>query len=184
MTHETEKFMRIVGGTFLFFFLLCLLLAAAPQDAQGQNLPTEPTATIYPFVTGQARALLEADWTETPHQFERGYCGQVHGIFRPSEDGFVPGDMTMFIVIDSAVPAHMDSADEHHSKFECPAGWATIHTHPPSQDLYGYECWPSRNDLMAIISLGNQFGIIQCDKHAFRFYFPYELRPMSSGDDN
>jgi hypothetical protein len=71
-------------------------------------------------------------------------------------------------------------------QFECAKGTPELHTHTPATCLtddksscradgpLAYSCQPSRSDYEELLARGDEYGIIQCDRRAFRFYYPSE----------
>lgn len=182
----------LIGILLVTIALLSLLILGTAAGAQGP-FPTTPTVVIYPAVVGEARATLEKDWNDSDaYQPERGYCVTEFvqaGV--PTEHG-QPG-YNIWIVVKKVVPASDPSNSTRRSMVNCPPGQPTLHTHPPATcDRAGanctlggegaYECAPSRQDLESLILLENNWGIIQCDRHAFRFFYPFELRFLSQSD--
>ena len=132
------------------------------------------------------REVLEQAWSEDSRQVERAYCVThwsfgVHHVSRtiPRQDD------TVFRVF-KVVPATMVKAGPASAEFECPAGMPELHIHTPTTcsgdnldtcvvgGLNAYSCQPSRGDLEKLADRGDAFGVVQCDRRAFRFYFASE----------
>jgi hypothetical protein len=86
-------------------------------------------------------------------------------------------------------PAETSDATPNGATFACPAGVPEVHTHPPAtcysdrkDQCYpggadAYSCQPSREDARKLIQRGDAFAIVQCDRHAFVFYYPSQFAP-------
>ena len=126
---------------------------------------------------------LRAAWTDDSTQSERAYCVQRARITsRPSLGGGVD---SIFRVL-AVKAATATSQDPNHVQFECAAGTPELHTHTPATCLtddtrscradgpLAFSCQPSRSDYEELLTRGDQYAIIQCDRRAFRFYYPSE----------
>ena len=155
--------------------LLAALLTAAPAAAQ----------TVRFGVIGDAvRAQLEQSWSEEPRQVERAYCVRRARI---SARVVGPGAVDTIIRVLAIRPAPVRSAGPNHADFECPRGTPSLHVHPPAtcvgdDDRFcesggpgAFSCQPSRDDYATLVRLGDPYGIIQCDRRSFRFYYPSEF---------
>ena len=131
-------------------------------------------------------AQLRAAWSDDSTQNERAYCVQRARITsRPTLGGGVD---SIFRVL-AVKPAVVTSQDPNHVQFECARGTPELHTHTPATCLtddagscradgpLAYSCQPSRSDFEELLARGDQYGIIQCDRRAFRFYYPSEYEP-------
>jgi hypothetical protein len=159
--------------------LIALVLAASPLRAQ---------AVRFGVVTDQARHQLEPTWSEDPQQFERAYCITNWSVVA-DRVARTPSQTDSIFRVVSVTPADLRAATPNSADFECPSGVPELHTHPPatcaSDNLAwcvaggpdAYSCQPSRGDLVKLVRRGDPFGVIQCDKRAFRFYFPSEYAP-------
>jgi hypothetical protein len=153
----------------------------------------------YGVVMDAARNALAAQWSDDPKQVERAYCvtqwwaassrnARVHA---GSDSGLVqkPDGReadTLFRVTEIK-PAETNDATPNGATFACPAGVPEVHTHPPAtcysdrtDQCYAggadaYSCQPSREDARKLMDRGDAFAIIQCDKHAFVFYYPSQF---------
>jgi hypothetical protein len=136
----------------------------------------------------QARRQLEPTWSEDPQQFERAYCVSNWSV-AVDRVNRTPVQQDSVFRVYAITPADLRSATPNSADFECPSGVPELHTHPPatcaSDNIAwcvaggpdAYSCQPSRGDLVKLIRRGDPFGVIQCDKRAFRFYFPAEYAP-------
>ena len=155
----------------------------------------------YGVVMDAARNALAAEWTDEPAQVERAYCvtqwwtatsrnARVHasndsaGVQKP--DGREAD--TVFRVI-QIKPVETTDATPNGATFACPPGVPEVHTHPPAtcysdraDQCYAggadaYSCQPSREDARKLLERGDAFAIVQCDRHAFVFYYPSQFAP-------
>jgi hypothetical protein len=81
-------------------------------------------------------------------------------------------------------PIAPTEATPNGATFACPTGVPELHTHPPAtcysdrtdQCFAGgadaYSCQPSREDVRKLLQRGDAFAVVQCDAHAFVFYYP------------
>jgi hypothetical protein len=93
---------------------------------------------------------------------------------------------TVYRVIDIK-PIETSEATPNGATFACPRGVPEVHTHPPAtcysdrtDQCYAggadaYSCQPSREDARKLLQRGDAFAIIQCDRHAFVFYYPSQF---------
>lgn len=141
-------------------------------------------------------AELRAAWSEDPTQLERAYCVQRARISSAPHLG--GGSDSIYRVL-SVRPATIGGQqDPNHVNFDCPHGTPELHTHTPATCLtddvgscrsdgpLAYSCQPSRDDYVVLLDRGDQYGIIQCDRRAFRFYYPSDYvvppRRVSTND--
>jgi hypothetical protein len=104
---------------------------------------------------------------------------------------------TVYRVI-AVKPVETSDATPNGATFACPRGVPEMHTHPPatcysdrSDQCYAggadaYSCQPSREDVRKLIQRGDPFAIVQCDRHAFVFYYPSqyaEPKPQQLAQD-
>ncbi len=138
-----------------------------------------------------ARAVLRAAWREDSTQPERAYCVRrariVARVISPTKI-----DSIFHVLL--VRPAHVDTASPNHVSFACHAGTPELHTHTPATCLTddpqycaaggpeAYSCQPSREDYEKLIQRGDPFAIIQCDRVAFRFYYPSEYVSPAKDD--
>lgn len=142
----------------------------------------------YGVMGDSVTAELRAAWSDDSTQSERAYCVQRARISsRPTLGGGVD---SIFRVL-AVKPATATGQDPNHVQFECATGTPELHTHTPATCLtddpsscradgpLAYSCQPSRSDYEELLARGDEYGIIQCDRRAFRFYYPseYETQP-------
>lgn len=160
--------------------LLAAAVAALPPSARAQ-------VVRYGVIGDSVRAQLGRAWSTDYRQSERGYCvRRAYILARPVSRTAVD---SIFRVLEVR-PAHPSDADPNHVAFECTPGTPELHTHPPATCYNAnvawceaggpdaYSCQPSRADYEELIRRGDPFGIIQCDRWAYRFYYPSDYRPM------
>ena len=154
--------------------------------ALGAAATAEGQAVRLGVVMDQPREALERLWSEEPRQVERAYCVAqfTYGAYQVSREAPAKVD-TIFRVL-ALSDAPVANAGPSSIEFECPAGQPEVHTHTPttcSSDavktctvggLNAWSCQPSRQDLEKLLARGDPFGIIQCDRRSFRFYYPHE----------
>ncbi|HKV50641.1 MAG TPA: hypothetical protein VJO52_05505 [Gemmatimonadaceae bacterium] len=137
----------------------------------------------YGVMEDSARAMLRTAWRNDSAQPERAYCVRrariVAHVISPTKVD------SIFHVLEVR-PAHVDSASPNHVSFACGHGTPELHTHTPATCLgddpkyctadgpEAYSCQPSRDDYEKLVQRGDEFAIIQCDRVAFRFYYPSE----------
>lgn len=156
-----------------------LALALGTGHVEGQ-------AVRLGVVMDQPREALEKVWTEDARQVERAYCVATwtYGVYQVSREAPAKVD-TIFRVM-TVQDAPVVNAGPSSIEFECPSGQPEMHTHTPTTctgddvktctvgGLNAWSCQPSRQDLEKLIARGDPFGIIQCDRRSFRFYYPNE----------
>lgn len=134
---------------------------------------------------GPRKTLADA-WSDTPRQLERAYCikNWTSGVYHVSRTPPIQDD-TIFRVF-SIESADGSNAGPMSIDFSCPTGMPELHVHTPTTctgdsvatcvtgGINAYSCQPSRGDLQKLVRRGDEFGVVQCDKHAFRFYYPSE----------
>lgn len=132
------------------------------------------------------RQTLASAWTESPTQVERAYCVKdwSYGVYHVSKTEPIQDD-TVFRVF-AIEPADASNAGPMSVDFNCPTGMPELHIHTPTTcmgddlatcitgGLNAYSCQPSRGDLEKLVRRGDPFGVVQCDRRAFRFYYPSE----------
>lgn len=128
-------------------------------------------------VTRQLRGL----WTDDSTQNERAYCVQRARI---SSRPVLGGGVDSIYRVLAVKPVETTGRDPNHVQFECAPGTPELHTHTPATCLtdessschfdgpLAFSCQPSRADYRELVTRGDQFAIIQCDRRAFRFYYP------------
>lgn len=156
--------------------LLVTMFAAGTRQLSAQTVR-------YGVMGDSVTAELRAAWSDDSTQSERAYCVQRARISsRPTLGG---GIDSIFRVL-AVKPATPTSQDPNHVQFECAKGTPELHTHTPATCLtdnasscrangpLAYSCQPSRSDYEELLARGDEYGIIQCDRRAFRFYYPSE----------
>ncbi len=132
------------------------------------------------------RKTLADAWTEAPKQVERAYCIKewAAGVYHVSRRPPIQDD-TIFRVF-AIESADASNAGPMSVDFNCPTGMPELHVHTPTTctgdnlatcvtgGINAYSCQPSRGDLEKLIRRGDEFGVVQCDRRAFRFYYPSE----------
>ena len=149
----------------------------------------------YGVMGDSVTAQLRAAWTDDSTQVERAYCVQRARITsRPALGG---GSDSIYRVL-AVKPAATTGQDPNHVTFACAHGTPQLHTHTPATCLtddagscradgpLAYSCQPSRSDYEQLLDRGDQYAIIQCDRRAFRFFYPNDYvappqRPSMSG---
>lgn len=160
----------------------CALAAGGtlPRRAAGQGVRLG-------VMMDSARATLDRVWSEDARQVERAYCVThwSYGVYHVSRDVPVKDD-TVYRVF-AIRPAAVASAGPSSADFACPPGVPELHVHTPTTcagddlnscvvgGLNAYSCQPSRGDLEKLVDRGDAFGVVQCDRRAFRFYFASEF---------
>jgi hypothetical protein len=158
--------------------------------------PAAAQSVRFGVVMDQARRALEPTWSEDPQQFERAYCitNWTVAVDRVTKN---PPQQDSIFRVQAVTPADLRSATPNSADFECPPGVPELHTHPPATCASdnvawcvaggpdAYSCQPSRGDLVKLVRRGDPFGVIQCDKRAFRFFFPTEyIHPVQAASGN
>ena len=159
-----------------------LLVAMSVAGARHLSAQTVRYGVMGDSVTAELRAA----WSDDSLQDERAYCVQRARISsRPTLGG---GIDSIFRVL-AVKPAVPTSKDPNHVQFECAKGTPELHTHTPATCLtddksscradgpLAYSCQPSRSDYEELLARGDEYAIIQCDRRAFRFYYPSEYVP-------
>ncbi|HEX6536348.1 MAG TPA: hypothetical protein VF041_17285 [Gemmatimonadaceae bacterium] len=158
-------------------------LLSAPGGAQ---------TVRYGVVMDRPRVTLDSLWSDDPRQVERAYCVTNYstGAYHVSREQPVQDD-TIFRVF-AVKPANVNGAGPNTVDFECPDGVPELHTHTPSTcagddvktcvagGLNAWSCQPSRKDLEKLARRGDPFAVVQCDRRAFRFYYPSEYVPAGA----
>jgi hypothetical protein len=184
----------IISLVFCLAFWTTLLFAQMVPSTQ--NMPTQQDTsryiTVYYGVLMDApRKMLDSLWSVDPNQVERGFCVGAVSYGSNWEYDMWGRKIGRDIVarVWSVFPAKVSEATpDGIENLDCPDGNQHIHTHPPTtcdhdnkNCVYGgmnaWQCQASRTDYMTLIRKGHRFGIIQCDRNAFRFYWPSEYRP-------
>lgn len=170
--------------------LAALALGAVPAVAQAVRLGV---------VMDAPRDTLERLWSDEARQVERAYCvaRYSYGAYQVSRETPAKVD-TIFRVL-SLAEAPVANAGPSSIEFECPTGQPEVHTHTPTTcsgddvatctigGLNAWSCQPSRQDFEKLLARGDPFGVIQCDRRSFRFYYPHEytvpVQVLSRGRD-
>lgn len=173
--------MRCQGG-----LVVVALLAAfgATTTARGQAV------RLGVVMDGPRQQLVEA-WNDVnPRQVERAFCvvDWSYGVYHVSKTPPIQDD-TVFRVF-AIKNVDVSNATPISADFECPQGSPELHIHTPTTcmgddvetcklgGLNAYSCQPSRDDYEKLVRRHDAFGVIQCDKRSFRFYYPAEyVRP-------
>jgi hypothetical protein len=173
-------------GRFVAFVLGPVAIASVALTAA---TPARAQAVRLGVVMDNPREVLEAAWSDDPHQVERAYCvtDWSYGVRHVSKTAPAQDD-TIFRVF-AVKPADVAAADPISVDFHCPTGMPELHVHTPTTcmgddaatcvvgGLNAYSCQPSRGDLEKLLQRRDEFGVLQCDRHAFRFYYPTEYPP-------
>ena len=162
--------------------LLGLFLVAGARPLYAQTVR-------YGVMGDSVTAQLRAAWSDDSTQNERAYCVQRARVSsRPSLGGGVD---SIFRVL-AVKPAAATAQDPNHVQFECAPHTPELHTHTPATCLtddvgscradgpLAFSCQPSRSDYEELLTRGDEYAIIQCDRRAFRFYYPSEYAGMSA----
>jgi hypothetical protein len=137
-------------------------------------------------VMDEPRQQLAVTWDDAnPRQVERAFCviDWSFGVYHVSREPVQ--DDTVFRVF-RIQSAEVTNATPVSAEFDCPDGVPELHVHTPTTcmgedastcrmgGLNAYSCQPSRGDYEKLVQRHDPFGVIQCDKRAFRFYYPSE----------
>jgi hypothetical protein len=165
------------------------LLMAVVLATLGVVRPAAGQAVRLGVLMDLPRQLLETAWTDEARQVERAYCvtDWSYGVYHVSRAAPIQDD-TVFRVFEIR-DADATNAGPSAVDFECPDGMPELHIHTPttcmgddvttcvSGGLNAYSCQPSRGDLEKLVRRRDPFGVLQCDLHAFRFYYASEYGP-------
>lgn len=205
-------FLLVSGWLLIVFAVVIGIYQVVYGDSVDESLPTTiPTIAplpdslaqhvmYYGLVTNPAREYLESKWTDSTYQVEQGYCVDKAVYYQsPANDS--EGKNFMAVIL-SVLPAKAKMQSYYQGTFTCPKNMPLIHTHPPitcrqmvavdlSESLNcqrggsnAFQCEPSRKDYEALIQTNLPFGVIQCDRRAFVFYWPHHYRENDSGARN
>lgn len=164
-------------------FLSCTALLAICFVAGARELDAQTVR--YGVMGDSVTAQLRAAWTDDSTQVERAYCVQRTRISSVPRLGGGSDSIYRVLAVRPAVIG--EEQDVNHVNFNCPHGTPELHTHTPATCLtddvgscradgpLAYSCQPSRDDYEVLIDRGDQYGIIQCDRRAFRFYYPSDF---------
>jgi hypothetical protein len=171
-SHVTATLVAVIG-----------VLSGAPRLGSAQ-------AVRLGVVMDEPRLQLAMAWDEAnPRQVERAFCvvDWSYGVYHVSRTEPIQDD-TVFRVFGLKV-ADVSTATPVSAEFDCPEGVPELHIHTPTTcmgddastcrmgGLNAYSCQPSRGDYEKLVARHDPFGVIQCDKRAFRFYYPSEYGP-------
>ena len=164
------------------------VMAGAALVAVGAGVvgPAGAQAVRLGVVMDLPRQLLETSWTDEPQQVERAYCisDWSYGVYHVSRVPPVQDD-TVFRVF-AIREAVSSNAGPSAVDFDCPDWMPELHVHTPTTcmgddvstcvggGLNAFSCQPSRGDLEKLVQRRDQFAVVQCDRHAFRLYYPAE----------
>lgn len=188
---ETILALALIGGALSW----ALSVPEAPEPsytASSVAVVSDSAVTMfYGMVTNPAREYMEQHWTDSTYQVEHGYCATKVRYYRNQTADSAEGADLLAVILDVA-PAETHDANDHQGIFSCPGNQPLVHTHPPitCQQLVAsnqetalscerggynaYECEPSRQDYQALQQARLPFGVIQCDRHAFVFYWSHD----------
>lgn len=164
-------------------------LMAVLAATLGVGRPAASQAVRLGVLMDRPRQLLEAAWTDDARQVERAYCvtDWSYGVYHVSRVAPIQDD-TVFRVFQIR-DADVSNAGPSAVDFDCPDGMPELHIHTPttcmgddvttcaSGGLNAYSCQPSRGDLEKLVRRRDPFAVLQCDLHAFRFYYASEYGP-------
>lgn len=174
--------MKRTGGSVVVALLLAAVCATTRARAQSVRLGV--------VMDGPRQQLVEAWNDANPRQVERAYCvvDWSYGVYHVSKTAPIQDD-TVFRVF-AIKNADVTNATPISADFECPDGSPELHVHTPTTcmgddaetcklgGLNAYSCQPSRDDYEKLVRRRDVFGVIQCDRRSFRFYYPSEyVRP-------
>jgi len=167
-------------GTRLAALLGATLAIAAPAGAQ---------TVRFGIVAEEVRAQLDSAWSDDPTQVERAYC--VRRARVSAQPLGARGADSLYRVL-AVRAAEVHEAGPSYAVFECPPGTPELHTHTPATCANddpqwcvaggpdAFSCQPSRGDYEKLRRRGDPFGVIQCDRRVFRFYFPHEFGALAA----
>jgi hypothetical protein len=172
--------MRRQCGLLLVVALLAAFGATTRMSAQ--------TVRLGVVMDGPRKQLIEAWDDVNPRQVERAYCvvDWSYGVYHVSKTPPIQDD-TVFRVF-GIKPIQAQNATPISADFECPEGSPELHIHTPTTcmgedvatcklgGLNAYSCQPSRDDYEKLVRRHDVFGVIQCDRRSFRFYYPAEYQ--------
>ncbi len=158
----------------------------------------------YGVVMDNARNALAAQWSDGARQVERTYCvtqwwtatsrnahvGSPEAAPGARKTTVMDGrDADTVYRVMAIQPIAPVEATPNGATFACPPGVPEVHTHPPAtcysdrpDQCYAggadaYSCQASREDARKLIARGDAFALVQCDRHAFVFYYPSQFLP-------
>lgn len=163
--------------------------AVALLAVAGATTAAEAQAVRLGVVMDGPRKQLVESWDDmNPKQLERAYCvvDWSYGVYHVSKTPPLQDD-TVFRVF-AIKNINVTNATPISADFECPEGSPELHVHTPTTcmgddattcklgGLNAYSCQPSRDDYEKLMRRHDAFGVIQCDKRSFRFYYPAEYQ--------
>ena len=159
------------------FLATLLLYGVAGAAAQAQTVR-------YGILADDVRALLEDAWRDEPGQMERAYCVRRARI---SARRISAQAVDTIISVLAIRPASARHVDRDSVEFTCPPGTPQLHTQTATacpSDVPRWcvtdgpavdSCQPSRKDYEKLVARGDPFGIVQCNRRTFRFYYPSDF---------
>ena len=164
-------------------------IAGAALALAGAAVPAGAQTVRFGIVSEAVRAQLDSAWSEDPRQVERAYCIRRARLLAQPVGG--RGSDSLYRVL-AVRPAEVREAGPSYAVFECPPGTPELHTHTPATCANddpqwcvaggpdAYSCQPSRGDYEKLRRRRDAFGVIQCDRRVFRFYYPHEFGPPAT----
>jgi hypothetical protein len=176
-----------LGATAAFALAsTCAAQQPAGTRARAAHPPVPAVTVVQGYVTGQALALLDADFDSTyAYQLERAYCVSRH-LTGAAADG------TVTHIVTQVRRARVRWASPLAINFDCPNGAPHLHVHPPaecnpagtgcrlSSQYVDAGCPPSEQDRKQARERGLPFAVVMCGPDTFTFYAPAE-RTMARG---
>lgn len=170
--------------------LLALLAVPASLLTFGTSA-SAAQAVRYGVMMDLPRSQLGTLWSDDAEQVERAYCVMNYSAAASHSASAPSAETDTIFRVWSIREAETNGAGPNSVDFECPKGIPELHTHTPSTcagddvrtcvagGLNAYSCQPSRQDLEKLARRGDPFAVIQCDRRAFRFYYPSEYAPVT-----
>lgn len=154
------------------------------------SVGTEPKPSVpmvfYGTVVEPARTTLMRAWNDSASQIERAYCVTGYEVTRLA-DRSDPTLTNVIVSVRTVEPAPVEGASVGGIEAVYCNGAPTVHTHPPVtcenrgldkqavECYYGgpnaFSCQPSRTDYQSLVDEKAPFGVVQCDRRAFVFYY-------------
>jgi hypothetical protein len=167
-----------------YLFARCAAFGLATALACGVTGAGAQAQTVrYGVLAEDVRAQLEHDWRDAPAQLERAYCVRRA---RFAARRVLSGGVDSIIYVLAVRPADAQHVTHDRVESACPPGTPQLHTHAATacpRDVprwcvtdgpSAYGCQPSRGDYEKLASRGDAFGVVQCGRRTFRFYYPSE----------
>lgn len=186
--------LRTIFGMVIAMVVSLSCVAQAPQarSTADTTLSKDWVNVYYGVIVNPARKVLEDAWTDSTRQVERAFCIQSVSYsvqWARTHEGNKLGREVLARVwtVDTAITK--GATPTHIADIDCPSNAYLLHTHPPTscQDdslptcVYGgvnaFNCDPSREDYITLVTKKHRFGVLQCGKNQFRFFWPSEYRP-------